>query len=65
MEKLTLLVKLGSIAVHAEEFFGDGGYHVDAIAIKNLIADREVQQWIKSMGPLLPLKRLERPKASS
>lgn len=52
-----LLVKLGSIAVHADELFSTDGRNVDKDAMLPLLADPEVQEWIKSMGPLLPLKR--------
>lgn len=58
--KPTLLCKLGSIAVHADEFFGPGGYGVDAVALQALLRDHEVQRWIRSMGLMLPKKRAAR-----
>ena len=59
---LTLLSKLGSIAVHAEEMFSEWGlnfdaYDVDRQAILGLLADSEVKQWIKDMGVYMPVKR--------
>jgi hypothetical protein len=55
--ELSLLVKLGSIVVHAEELLSTDGRHVDLEAMRPLLADAEVQNWIKGMGALLPLKR--------
>jgi hypothetical protein len=56
---VTLLVKLGSIAVHAEEMTEPGAHHFDEIALKQLLADAEVQEWRKEMdaAAMLPVKR--------
>lgn len=54
---LPLLVKLGSIIVHADETLSDDGRIVDQNITMKLIADPEVQGWIREMGALLPLKR--------
>jgi hypothetical protein len=54
---LPLLVKLGSIIVHADEFTTPGGHEFDLVAIKQLLADPEVEAWIKDMGALLPVMR--------
>jgi hypothetical protein len=56
---LTTLVKLGSIAVHVEEFMSRNGHELDAVAIKSLLDDPELQKWLKAMSAaaLLPLKR--------
>lgn len=54
---LSLVVKLGAIAVHADEYTSPKGSPVDAEAIKSLMQDQEVQKWITTMGALLPLKR--------
>lgn len=54
--ELTLLVKLGSIAVHADEFI-DSGHAFDKLAIVGLLEDDEIKQWIKAMGVYMPLKR--------
>ena len=60
MKKPTpLLVKLGAIAVHAEEFFSPTGHQFDRNAIEGLLADHEVQQFLHDpdMRVFLPLKR--------
>lgn len=56
---ITLLVKLGSIAVHAEEMISAGRHDYDRVAIQQLLADSEVLEWIKQMDQmaLLPKKR--------
>ena len=55
---MQLLCKLGSIAVHAEEFLSSKGHHYDATALKTLFEDSEVRQWIKNMGPLMPVMKV-------
>lgn len=55
--KLSLLVKLGSIAVHAEEMISPTGHHFDRAALQTLLDDAEVKQWIKDMGVYMPVKR--------
>ena len=55
---LSLLVKLGSIAVHADELISADGRQLDKGVIEGLLQDPEVKKWIASMGPLLPVKRL-------
>jgi hypothetical protein len=54
---LSLLVKLGSIIVHVEEVMSPQRHNFDVIAIKSLLSDGEVKNWLKAMGPLLPVKR--------
>lgn len=56
---LTLLVKLGSIAVHADEFISPYGHQFDQDALKSLLDDAEVKAWLKEMDELafLPKKR--------
>jgi hypothetical protein len=54
---LSLLVKLGSIAVHAEELLSPKGHPVDKIALQSLLTDPEVKQWLKDMGAFMPVKR--------
>lgn len=56
---LQLLVKLGSLAVHADELTQPGAHEVDAVAIRSLLADREVDAWLVAMNNhgFLPLKR--------
>jgi vacuolar-type H+-ATPase subunit C/Vma6 len=56
---LALLVKLGSIAVHAEELISPKGHHFDQGAIQGLLQDSEVQEWLAEMSKnaFLPVKR--------
>jgi hypothetical protein len=64
----SLLCKLGSIAVHVEEGLvplsptAAYGHAFDVIAIRQLLADHEVQDWLRSMHglALLPVKRTDR-----
>lgn len=55
----TLLMKLGSIVVHAEEAISLKGHTWDVEAIKPLLADPEVKAWLEEMDGLamLPVKR--------
>jgi hypothetical protein len=53
----TLLVKLGSALVHADETLSPDGRNLDRDIFFSLLNDPEIQEWIKAMGPLLPLKR--------
>lgn len=54
-----LLVKLGSIAVHADELTGVDGHTFDREAIRSLVTDPDVVTWVKAMDAmaLLPVKR--------
>jgi hypothetical protein len=54
---LELLAKLGSIAVHVEEFFSVGGNPIDMQTAWQVAKSPEVQAWLKAMGPLVPKKR--------
>jgi hypothetical protein len=57
---LSLLVKLGSIAVHTDELLTAKDAHVfDRVAITSLLEDKEIVAWLKEMGKmaLLPVKR--------
>ena len=54
---LSLLCKLGSIVVHADEYTSGGGHPFDKEAIRAIVTDPEVMAWIKAMGPLMPVKR--------
>lgn len=56
-ETLGLLIKLGSLVVHADELLSPDGRQADRIAIEGLLSDPEVIAWIKGMGAMLPLKR--------
>lgn len=54
-----LLCKLGSLAVHIDEFLSAGGHPFDRQAIEILLNDEELKQWIAAMDKmaLLPKKR--------
>ena len=56
---IALLVKLGSIAVHAEEYLSPKGHGYDKVALEQLLADPEVRAWIAAMDgmAMLPRKR--------
>jgi hypothetical protein len=55
----TLLIKLGSLAVHIEEFLSSKGNIVDKNAIETLLADTEVREFLdkKENQVFLPVKR--------
>ena len=56
---LTLLVKLGSIAVHADEGLGSKGHVFDLRALSSILSDPEVVEWLAAMDALalLPVRR--------
>ena len=56
---ISLLSKLGSIAVHVDEAASPNGHRLDASAIAALLRDPEVTQWLDAMRhmALLPVKR--------
>lgn len=56
---LATLVKLGSIAVHTDELLSRDGHAYDRVALQSLLADPDVQAWIKAMDAqgFLPKKR--------
>lgn len=55
----TLLVKLGSIARHAEEGLSETGLPVDLDTVRRLLADPEVERWMVAADglALLPVRR--------
>ena len=55
----TILIKLGSIAVHAKELISPQGHEFDRQAIIGLLADKEVREFLdnKDHAIFLPLKR--------
>ena len=55
----SLLCKLASIAVHADEFLSDDGHEFDHNTLVALIADKEVSEWLDAMtnAALAPRKR--------
>ena len=56
---MSLLCKLGSIAVHVDELLSDDGHPFDRIELDSLLRDPEVQAWMKDMDAAarLPKKR--------
>jgi len=56
---LSLLVKLGSVAVHVDEFLSADGHPFDRAALEQLLRDSEVAEWLAAMDKLalLPKKR--------
>jgi hypothetical protein len=56
---VTLLTKLGSALVHAAEATEPGGHPFDIDALRGLLADDEIVDWIAAMDglALLPKKR--------
>lgn len=56
----SLLAKLGSAVIHAEEFVSDKGHAFDLEAFKALLSDSEIQEWLEGMRTklLLPEKRI-------
>jgi len=57
-----VLVKLGSLAVHVEEFLSPDGHAFDREAIVVLLDDPEVKEWLAEMdkAAFLPKKRNRR-----
>ena len=56
---LSLLVKLGSIAVHVDEMLSPKGHEFDRHALGSLLQDHEVTEWLASMekSSFIPKKR--------
>jgi hypothetical protein len=55
----SLLCKLASIAVHADEMLSPSGHHLDREALQSALADPEVINWIAAMtkAAMAPVKR--------
>jgi hypothetical protein len=56
---LGLAAKLGSLIVHVEEGISAKGHPFDAVTVKSMLADQEIQEWLDSLRKLalLPVKR--------
>ena len=55
-----LLSKLGSIVIHAEEIVDPiKGHHFDLVALKSVLNDPEVVEWLSEMRKMamVPVKR--------
>lgn len=57
--ELVLAIKIASIVIHADELTGpEGNMEYDGPAIRSLVEDEEVIQWLESFDPgFLPVKR--------
>lgn len=57
--EVSLLVKLGSLITHYQEFNSEQGHHFDRAVIDALESDKEVSVWLDRMHELslLPVKR--------
>lgn len=53
----SLVSKLASVVVHADEMLSPSGHHFDKTALQQACRDPEVQAWLDSLGPLAPVKR--------
>lgn len=55
----SLLCKLASVAVHADEMLSAKGHALDKVALQSAIDDQEVRDWIKAMTAMAmaPVKR--------
>ena len=55
----TVLVALGSLAVHIEEFLSPTGHPHDRIAIESILSQADVREWLAEMERMafLPVKR--------
>jgi hypothetical protein len=55
----SLLSKLASIAVHADELTSEHGHSFDKVALQSAINDPEVKTWIDAMtaAAMAPRKR--------
>lgn len=55
---LSLVTKLASIVVHADEWTDPARAHTfDRMALRGLVEDPEVREWVERLGPLAPAKR--------
>ena len=56
---VSILCKLGSIAVHVQEMLSTKGHHFDKVALESLMMDKELTGWLYDMDKLamIPKKR--------
>lgn len=57
---VSLLCKLASIAIHAEEMLSPAGHAFDRHALEGLLKDPELKAWLRDMDglALIPKKRV-------
>jgi hypothetical protein len=55
----TLLIKLGSLIVHLQEWSSPGAHDFDKVSIDTLLSDPEVVAWLETMdrAAFLPKRR--------
>ena len=55
----SLLCKLGSVLVHADELISSNGHAFDRHALEQLVADPDVKEWLAQMDAMamIPRKR--------
>jgi len=58
---VSVLAKLASLVVHLQEAEGEGGHWFDIAAVKTLINDGGIREWVEAMQKLAlaPVKRSE------
>lgn len=56
---MVLLITLGSLVVHIDEMISPNGHPFDVEAVKSLLTNQELKDWLKQMDrlALLPKKR--------
>jgi hypothetical protein len=58
---LNVLVKLGSIAVHAKEMTSPDGHAFDKIALDTLLKDPDIVTWLAEMDQNSFLPKMRKP----
>ena len=49
---VSVLCKLGSIAIHVQEMLSAKGHHFDKLALESLMQDKELTDWLHDMDKL-------------
>jgi hypothetical protein len=57
---LPLLVKLGSIVVHAQELTSPDGHVFDRVAMETLLRDPDVRAWLADMDKAAMLPKMRK-----
>lgn len=52
-----LAANLASVVVHAGELISPSGHHLDMDALNQACNDKDLQAWLKALGPLAPVLR--------
>lgn len=60
---VSVLVKLGSIAVHVDEMLSPDGHSFDRTALEQLLIDPDVKAWLESMDKLAMIPKKRHPTA--